>query len=448
MNGGSNVLTGPATRPVRLWAMLLPTAVFFVLGHDLMRSTYENYGLTAETMAEDVLTGTLLRRVMLITLGAFGLALLYQDREARAHWSGGLGWAMVFLVTWAFASLTWSSNPVLTFRRLPVLGAMCIAALALGKRSPPQAIVRWILVSASLCVALGLTAEVYLGTFTPGSAAYRFSGTLHPNDQGQFCALLVLAGLTLRVGKRVSSVLKKLALAAVFGLLLLTKSRTAILGFFVAVSTFLWLPVARRHKNLLMATPFLIVACFSLAFLAQAFHPFPLSIIDFGREQGELDTLTGRIPLWEHLLGYVTQRPLLGSGYGAFWTADQLVEVSNKMDWMVGQAHSDYLEVALHLGVVGLFAYLLVLVGGLCRAVSLTMRSDDRFSLFAAAVLTFWIVHGFSESQVFSGSFPTFVYMTLLVSLSQMSLPERAAAPASRPADLRESLTYAGLPRG
>jgi O-antigen ligase len=153
--------------------------------------------------------------------------------------------------------------------------------------------------------------------------------------------------------------------------------------------------------------------------------------MEVGREQGEIGTLTGRIPLWRYLLEYIAEKPLLGNGYGAFWTAARIMDASKDLGWMVGQAHSAYLEVALQLGVVGLLAYALVLLLGLGRAVSFTLSCEDRSSHSPhAAVLTFCVFHGSMESQVYLGSFLTFVVMTLLVCLSVSGFSQSAVASA------------------
>jgi O-antigen ligase len=411
--------------------MLLPTAVFLVVGHDLLISTYENYGLGPATMAQDVLTGTLLRKLAFAALGIFGLVLLARWRRTSAPLSGGLGLAAVFLVAWCLVSLAWSVDSVLSGRRIPVLAAICIAAWALGRHAPFQGLVRWIFVSTSVYLWLGIMAELYLGTFALASPGYRFAGTLHPNSQGVNCALLVLSGVALDAATPGTRALQIVGVSAALPLLVLTKSRTAILCFVLALLAYSWLRGARRSRNLLVGAPLLVAALACLVLLVDAFHPFLLPSLQFGREQPGNETLGGRISLWGYLLGYITERPLLGSGYGAFWTAAQIVDASNDMGWIVAQAHSAYLEVGLHLGMVGLLACFLVVLLGFHRAALLTRRSEDKFFPFAAAVLVFCALHGLVESEVYSTSFLTFVFMTLSVRLSVTGVSEGAPQPAS-----------------
>jgi hypothetical protein len=145
--------------------MLLPTAVFLVVEHDPLSSTYEGYGLGSATMAQDVLTGTLLRQAAFITLGTFGLLVLARRRETGASLSGALGSVMIFFLAWCFASLAWSSDLSLASHRMPVLAAMCVAAPGLSENTR----LRPLFVGSSFRrpQPFGIAAEVYLGAFLP-----------------------------------------------------------------------------------------------------------------------------------------------------------------------------------------------------------------------------------------------------------------------------------------
>ena len=310
-----------------------------------------------------------------------------------------------------------------------------IAALALGKRASPQTIVRWIFVSSPLYLAIGIVAQACLEGVALASPGYRFAGSLRPNDQAVNWALMVISEMSFHAAKPGARAFRTVGFAVAPSLLLLTRSRTGIPCFALTALMSFWLRVSRRSKNLRVATFFLVVALASLVLLAEAFHPFLLSSLQLGRQEGGIDTLVGRISLWEHLVRFVGRKPLLGNGYGAFWTPARIVivDVSKAMGWMVGQAHSDYPDVALQLGVVGLFGYVLVLLLGLCRALSLSLKCEDRFLPFAVAALTFCTPDGFMESQAYLTSFFAFVYMTLLVCLSVSSFSRRAIASSRRP---------------
>jgi exopolysaccharide production protein ExoQ len=73
---------------------------------------------------------------------------------------------------------------------------------------------------------------------------------------------------------------------------------------------------------------------------------------------GKDATMSSRIPLWQQLLIFIEQRPLLGWGYDAFFTdanyAFRIIE--EKIFFKPYYAHNGYLEVLLGLGAVGFAA--------------------------------------------------------------------------------------------
>lgn len=57
-------------------------------------------------------------------------------------------------------------------------------------------------------------------------------------------------------------------------------------------------------------------------------------------------------------------RPLGGYGYGGFWTARHVIELSRMVPWAPGEAHSMYLDSLLDLGTVGGLALALMFFWG------------------------------------------------------------------------------------
>ena len=79
------------------------------------------------------------------------------------------------------------------------------------------------------------------------------------------------------------------------------------------------------------------------------------SIIEsFGKDP----TLTGRTDLWSYLYPAIYQKPLLGWGYGAFWSPHNpaAVEISTALQWYVPEAHNALLEILLGTGIIGAVA--------------------------------------------------------------------------------------------
>jgi O-antigen ligase len=94
---------------------------------------------------------------------------------------------------------------------------------------------------------------------------------------------------------------------------------------------------------------------------------------------GKDPTLTGRTELWEYVIGFISQRPILGWGLTAFWsTANPLAdEVSAALGWTVPEAHNGLLELLLEVGVVGTALFVALWVRNLVLALR-CLRTDAR----------------------------------------------------------------------
>ena len=147
-----------------------------------------------------------------------------------------------------------------------------------------------------------------------------------------------------------------------------------------------------------------------------------MSLFDGGALLGMMGkdaTLTGRTDIWEYVIPDIYQRPLLGWGYAAFWTADNPAawKISDILRWWVPQAHNGVLEILLSVGFVGLVFYVFLL--GRTWSLSLKcMRTADRQMGVTCFLLCIGIVVvGVSENVlIYTGgiSFLFFTYRLLL----------------------------------
>ncbi len=76
---------------------------------------------------------------------------------------------------------------------------------------------------------------------------------------------------------------------------------------------------------------------------------------------GRDPTLTGRTVLWEHILGSISDRTLLGYGYAAYWYGAYGPGSAFIESWGINSAHNGWLEAALDLGVPGLIVLVAIM---------------------------------------------------------------------------------------
>jgi exopolysaccharide production protein ExoQ len=411
--------TVQGSRETRLWFFWLALVFIFIVffladGHDPFWSV-RDWGDTTEP-ALQVEEGSVPRRISFIFLGAFGiLGLLRRDRRPL-QWGGLLGGLMLGFLAWAFLSLVWTDDILLTSRRLVVLAMLCLGALAVVTNFSVRSIILMVFLVTGGYLALGLIAEVASGAFHVLEPEYRFAGTLHPNHQGINCFLLLLTALLLvqGAGHKGKILLLGIAVAALV-FLVLTKSRTAFIAGLLALFVYWSFAVPKQRKAVLVLIAGIMSVLLVLFFGDAIFHGLGEAIL-LGRtdDPDSVSLLTGRVPLWKDCIEYIARRPFQGYGYGAFWTPRHIYEVSASQEWGVAEAHSAYLELTLSLGLIGAVAYVLIMFIGIRRAFA---SGQDSGHQFLGVLLVFGALGGFLESAMVA---PCLLFFLSIVALCHL----------------------------
>jgi O-antigen ligase len=381
-------------------ATVLITATYLMpISESWNRSTFEHY-TDEENFTAAANDGTLSHQIAFASLGLFGLA--------AAAWPGGrplgirgtLGMLCVAYLAWCTLSTLWSDSFSMSLRRFIALMCEVAAGVAIAKRASPRQYV-WIAFACSLgWLCLGVLAELSLGTFRPWQSGYRFSGVFHPNDMGVSCALLALSSIYLAGGKwRGSRALYAVA-AIAFIFLLLTGSRTAVSALVLSFALW-WIVTTPASKVLFYSVGVAAIAAY-LAVLIIGFGSSEVTenVVAMGRTD-DTTSLTGRGPLWEDLFdNYVPQRALIGYGYGSFWSADHIAEVSKSQAWAVQSTHSSYLDLLLNVGLVGAVLCLSAMALACFKALKFELREPHAGYGFIAMVVIYGLIGGLGETTI------------------------------------------------
>lgn len=404
---------------------LFLTVVFFFYGHNLSNAARAmgDYDRSAEYLVTMAAQGSPSHRIALLLLAVFAVVSLFRNWQAvRLRLASPLGWILLAFVAWTFLSSIWAQDTLFTVRRLMTFGVLCIASLALARRLSLREFVLWVFFSTSAFLIVGVVADMAYGTFQPFTSGYRFAGTLLPNGEGIECGLLLLSAVAAADMNRRRRLFFWACGLLGFVFLILTGSRTSLASTVLALVVYFSAVFSRRRK---------IVAVFGVAIAFLVLLPFLVNgssstlenAVLFGRNDPvSVDSFTGRTWIWAELMPYIGQRPILGYGYGGFWTPAHIAKISDDLDWACPDGHSAYLDCLLALGGVGLAAYVLLLLGGIKRALHCRGLSGNPAFAFCAAILVFSVVDGFSESAAIEGSFLTFVCMVVFVQLALMPL--------------------------
>jgi exopolysaccharide production protein ExoQ len=300
-----------------------------------------------------------------ITLGInflmFATGLLLFWRASRRGILAG-GTLALALAAFLVLSALWSIDPQTTIRRgllyvFFVMGVIGVADSLDGDKFMDLLGVTCLLTAAASIVLLMISP----------SNALDVSGELrgifvNKNALGPVMAAGALASLHgIRIGSR--RLFNIFTLIVFIVLAFAAKSTTSLLIIFVFCIADRFVALIRRARILAMLL--IILLALAAVILAQSPDSFLKAI-------GKDPTLTGRTDLWPHLIPYISQRPLLGWGFFAFWSIVNPVgnDLYLLLGWHVAHAHNGLLEMLLEVGIVGTIFFVFLLT----RNVVLALR--------------------------------------------------------------------------
>lgn len=321
---------------------------------------------------------------------------------------------LLIVVSWFTVSVIWSQHPDLTLRRIIAYWMyLVIAIAAISTIMTPQKIVATIaLVFATVIVFdfLALALFPAAATQIEGVRGIHF----HKNDAGTVAMVstFVLGGASFATkAKPLKAALFALFVASIC-FLVMSRSKTT-LGFtlvLILVIPAVYLLIL-KSQAVLVTIIALIVGCGAALFSV-------LVLFDVSTEQiltfvfGD-PTLTRRTDLWRHLLYSIYERPLLGSGWGAFWGTGEAVNPIHAppKTWfldaaMINTAHNGYLDVVLQTGLVGLVLTIALIIRCLWNYVWLLQAkqislAERRSVLVFFAVAIAILLNSTMESRIF-----------------------------------------------
>ena len=219
-------------------------------------------------------------------------------------------------------------------------------------------------------------------------------------------------------------------------LVLLSTSKTSLLGMmlgFGILMCYLWM---QRGRIVTISTLWLMTMVAGICYLVLIVAPEAVVAI-IGRDL----TLTGRTDIWDVLFQLISQRPLLGYGYGAFWGEENgpAYQVWLATEWLVPTAHNGLLEILLALGWLGGGLFLLDFFMNIVRSLS-TIASRPT-SLFAFGSFVLLALFSISESVFLQQN--NLIWVTYVALAAKLSLDARDQA--STRAAQRANRRQAGL---
>lgn len=322
-------------------------------------------------------------------------------------------WLLV-LLGYMLISVLWSDVPGTAFKRwVRELGTVSMALVLLTEPEPKEAIERVLRRSIILLVPLSLVLIKYFPEL--GIQFHRWTGermwvgvTLQKNGIGRLCliAAFYLIWSLARHWRGKDNRQAKSLIGMEVLLLLLTMfllkgpstqgySATAVVSLSVGLMAFAFLSRLKKHPRLwpLAKVCPLVVALGIATGVAVPLVLQESSMAGAATALGRDATFTGRTEIWAGLIPEAAQHPLLGHGFGSFWTG------ANQEEHRIGEAHNGYLDMRLELGWLGILLVAGLLVSS-CRTALRLLSTDFYWAIFAICLILMAVVHNLSESSI------------------------------------------------
>ena len=345
-------------------------------------------------------------------------------------------WPLGVFIALAFVSASWSVDGVATsFRALELLLATVVAA-NIGTRYRPDQLLEIVFWAGAIFLVLCLA--IVFGIPTEGQMHSRpdyrsWRGVYwHKNHLGSIAALVnivafwrVLIAWEHRRADWLGGVVYLVSLATVYFAYSATGGIVLIALHLFALCVWLWLRTSHRwrawHYSVALGA---VVAALAWA-AANADRIFGI----FNRSP----TMSGRVDLWNYLLkDVVPQRLWWGHGFGAIWTIELFrVGAGERVNWGKPAVIADngFLDILLHLGIVGLLIFLGVLIAAFVRSLRYGLAGRTLTDFFPLLLMFYAVVGNLAFSLFLETE--TFVWLLIVIVLFETT---RRADPAERPA--------------
>jgi O-antigen ligase len=362
------------------------------------------------------LQGSLHGPIVLIQACLSLIALfLISTRWRRVAAAGLKAWPLLVLAAIQVLSIGWSIHPDITARKDVFELVMLSIGIYLGERYTINTLAT--LLARVLCGMMVMIGILYVAAprFVLDADQHNALKGLAQNKNGFGFYIGLTVALLLLVRFKRFDWLRYLFLPVALGMLVLSHSMTSVAAAAIIIMTLpIWfvarLPIRQRVVGYLcVAVTAGIVGSLTALYLSRL-----LALL--GRDS----TLTGRTEVWSQLIFAIQHHPILGYGYGSFWTglSGESLDVLVAAGWIVPSAHNAYLELWLALGIPGVVATIVIFWDVFRRAIKYIRTEPGWPGLWPVACILFVLVHGLGESEfIYDSSFACCLFTALYTSL-------------------------------
>ncbi len=373
----------------RILEMLLAAVLVVMMSDAVIGPVFDPLQLGGES-------SPFLRLMWLPAYGAMLLLAIARTPQLLRFWLPAAGFGLLVLL--AFASMQWSIDPSITQRRALAVAFTTLFGLYLASAFKGRGLAELLagtflvlaLASLAVCVALpsfGVHSDINAGAW---------KGVWY--EKNQMGAMMVYAALAGATAAAMNPRRRWLWIGAVVlfaAMVIMSRSKTALLMLLVVLGGVGAVNIMRRGPVSAVAVVWLGVT--GLLVLGSVIWLAPEVLL---HALGKDASLTGRTEIWAAVLDWSAKKPLLGYGYGVFWSAPSIPDnwIDKQLNWDVPNAHNGWLDLLAQLGWTGVTIFGTMFV--LAALAAMGRLKSLRDGGWAALYLAVFAIAIYSESFI------------------------------------------------
>lgn len=356
--------------------------------------------------------GSPLDRTFLIIVMCVALYVLIRR---GFDWSNAVkenAWLVVLLI-FMLVSVIWSTMPNTSFNRwVRELQAVLMAFFVLSEPSPRQTMESILRRTTYILIPFSILLIKYFPAY--GVEYGRWSGiqmwigvTVHKNSLGRLCCIAIfflIWSLVKRWRGHETPVWKYQTPIDVFILVMalwllrgpggnLFTSATSAYALGMALLVFLGLSIFNKYRIRIKAGALMIATAVIIFYGIITVLVSGSSAGFLASSAGRDASLTGRTDIWAAILPVAMRHPLIGSGFGGFWT------YKVREYYQISEAHNGYLEVFIGLGFVGVLLVSIFLLS-CCKKAYRELTNNFSWGTLFTCFIIMVLVHNIAESSI------------------------------------------------
>jgi exopolysaccharide production protein ExoQ len=367
--------------------------------------------------------------VLVLLFAAGGFLVLVSSNGEYDQAGGGLVfeaiWGVAYIVTFSLLFFRVRRSPIMFLKEFPIVLLPAMALASVGWSDDPwitfrRGIALWLTMMFGYYMARRFTLreQLHLLAWACGISIF-FSfpfGLLHvgrngdeiegawngifgqKNVLGSTMALSILVFLLLARVEPEKRWRMRVGIFAAFVLLVLSHSAGGIVvTIFMCVFLHLAKILRKSFAKALAGTVLAVmVGTIALFWVLEHWGAFTSAL-------GKGETMSGRLQLWTLCVAMALRRVWLGYGYGAFWLgmhgpSFRILRVLPSV--LNSRAHNVFLQTWLDLGLVGALLLAVIFAVYTTKAVFLVRRTRQVEAFWPLIILVFYLIYGFTETSL------------------------------------------------